>query len=53
MIAIDWKHRYGAASLDMALKRIASHIELDESDEAIEWTQVATVIAQQILQQDA
>jgi hypothetical protein len=53
MIALDWKHRYGAAALEMALNRVASHIELEECDEALEWTQVATVLAQQLQQQSA
>jgi hypothetical protein len=50
MIALDWKHRHGAASLELALQQIATHIENDEPDDAIEWTQVATVLAQSMLE---
>jgi hypothetical protein len=52
LIAIDWKHRYGASSLELALNRVDAHLELEEIEEARAWNQVATVLARALLRPD-
>lgn len=49
LVALDLKHRYGIAAMELALQRITAFLESGESDDAKEWVLVATVLSRALL----